>query len=66
MLIDHKLGVLFAERDRIEAGFADAAMTPEKLAEAGKRLKAVNDDIERLEGRWLELSTRIDEMSAAP
>ncbi len=63
-LTDHRLGVLFAERDRLEAGFADPALTPEQIAEAGKRLKAVNEDIERLEGRWLELSTRIDELGA--
>ncbi|WP_298833003.1 ABC-F family ATP-binding cassette domain-containing protein [uncultured Piscinibacter sp.] len=65
-LIDHKLGVLFVERDKLEAGFADASLSPERLADAGRRLKAVNDEIERLEGRWLELSTRIDEMGAAP
>jgi len=64
-LTDHRLGVLFAERDRLEASFADASLTPEQIAEAGKRLKTVNEDIERLEGRWLELSTRIDELGAA-
>ncbi len=63
-LTDHRLGVLFAERDKLEASFADAALTPEQIADAGKRLKTVNEDIERLEGRWLELSTRIDELSA--
>jgi len=57
--------VLFGERDKLEATLADAASTPEKLVEAGKRLKAVNDEIERLEARWLDLSTRIDEMTAA-
>ena len=57
--------MLFAERDKLEASFTDASLTPEQIAEAGKRLKAVNEDIERLEGRWLELSTRIDELGAA-
>ncbi len=65
-LADHKLGVLFAERDKLEASFADASLTPEQIAEAGKRLKAIGDQIEQLEGRWLELSTRIDELGAAP
>ena len=63
-LTDHRLGVLFGERDKLEASFADAALSPEQIAEAGKRLKTVNEDIERLEGRWLELSTRIDELGA--
>lgn len=56
--------MLFGERDKLEASFADAALSPEQIAEAGKRLKTVNEDIERLEGRWLELSTRIDELGA--
>jgi ATP-binding cassette subfamily F protein 3 len=64
-LTDHRLGVLFSDRDRLEAGFADATLSPEQIADAGRRLKAVNDEIERLESRWLELSTRIDELSAA-
>ena len=63
-LTDHRLGVLFGERDKLEASFADTALSPEQIAEAGKRLKTVNEDIERLEGRWLELSTRIDELGA--
>ena len=64
--IDHRLGVLFAERQRIEAGFGGAALAPDALAEAGRRMKAVADEIEQLEGRWLEISTRIDTLEAAP
>ncbi len=63
--IDNRLGVLFGERDKLEAGFAEGTLSPEASAEAGKRLKVVTDEIERLEGRWLELSTQIDEMTAA-
>ncbi|MCW5664495.1 MAG: ATP-binding cassette domain-containing protein [Piscinibacter sp.] len=64
--IDHRLGVLFAERDALDAGFADPTLTPEQLAEAGRRLKALAEEIEQLEGRWLELSTTIDALEAAP
>jgi ATP-binding cassette, subfamily F, member 3 len=63
--IDNRLGVLFAERDKLEAGFADSALAPDRIAEAGKRLKAVAEEIEQLEQRWLELGTRIDELSAS-
>ena len=63
--IDNRLGVLFDERDKLEAGFSGAALAPEKMAEAGKRLKAVAEEIEQLEMRWLELGTRIDELTAA-
>ena len=37
--------------------------TPAKLAEAGKRLKAIGEQIEPLEARWLELSTQLDEIA---
>jgi len=62
--IDNRLGVLFGERDKLEAGFAAGTLSPEASADASKRLKLVTDEIERLEGRWLELSTQIDEMTA--
>ncbi len=62
--IDNRLGVLFSERDKIEVLFAENTLPPAELAEKGKRLKLVTDEIEQLEGRWLELSTQIDTMSA--
>ena len=62
--IDNRLGVLFAERDKLEAGFAVAELVPEKIAEAGQRLKLVTEEVERLETRWLELGARIDELTA--
>ena len=64
--IDNRLGVLFNERDTLETGFATGTLSPQASAEAGKRLKAVTDEIEQLESRWLELSTQIDEMTAEP
>jgi ATP-binding cassette subfamily F protein 3 len=62
--IDHRLGVLFGERDAIEASF-NGAPTPEQIADAGKRLKAVTDEIDKLESRWLELSTQIETLEAS-
>jgi ATP-binding cassette subfamily F protein 3 len=62
--VDNRLGVLFGERERIEALFAAGGLAPESMAEEGKRLKAVGEEIEQLEMRWLDLSTRIDELSA--
>ncbi|HJV62356.1 MAG TPA: ATP-binding cassette domain-containing protein [Albitalea sp.] len=63
-LIDNRLGVLFSERDQIEALFAENTLSPAELADKGKRLKSIGDEIERLESRWLDLSTQIDAMSA--
>ncbi len=62
-LVDNRLGVLFAERDAIEAGFGDATLTPAALAESGRRLKQIAEQIEELEARWLDLSTRIDQVA---
>ena len=36
-------------------------MSPAELADSGKRLKAIGDQIDALEARWLELGTRLDE-----
>jgi len=62
-LVDNRLGVLFSEREAIETRLAAADTAPAMLAEQGKRLKALNDEIEALETRWLALSTRIDELA---
>ena len=61
--IDNKLGVLFAERETLEASLAEPDVDTARLAETGKRLKAIVEQIETLEGRWLELSTQLDEIA---
>jgi ATP-binding cassette subfamily F protein 3 len=62
-LVDNRLGVLFAERDALDAEAADADLDAEQRAENGRRLKAVGAEIETLEARWLELSTRLDDIA---
>jgi ATP-binding cassette subfamily F protein 3 len=62
-LVDNRLGVLFAEREALEAECARPDRDPEAIAESGRRLKAVAGQIETLETRWLELSTRIDALA---
>ena len=62
--VDNRLGVLFAERDALEGSLGDAGRTAAELVDGGRRLKALGDEIEQLEGRWLELSTQIDAMTA--
>jgi ATP-binding cassette, subfamily F, member 3 len=63
-LIDHKLGALHAERDRLETALADGSLEPAALADHGRRLKALSDDIGRLETRWLELGTEVETLEA--
>jgi ATP-binding cassette subfamily F protein 3 len=62
--IDNRLGVLFGDRDAIEASFASGTLTPAQLADNGKKLKALGEEIGLLEGQWLELSTQLDELTA--
>jgi len=61
--IDNRLGVFFAERDKLEAALADAVVDPQTLAGNGRRLKEIGEQIAGLESRWLELSTEIDELA---
>ncbi|XVJ69743.1 MAG: ATP-binding cassette domain-containing protein [Rhizobacter sp.] len=63
--VDNRLGVLFAERDQLETALASSDTAPKDLADKGKKLKTILDEIALLEGRWLELSTEIDSLSAA-
>jgi len=65
-VVDNRLGVLFAERDALEAEYAVPDRTPEAIADTGRRLKTVNEQIESLETRWLDLSTRIDALAETP
>jgi ATP-binding cassette subfamily F protein 3 len=62
--VDNRLGVLFADRTAIEASLATGGLTPAQLADNGKKLKALAEEISHLEGEWLELSTQVDELSA--
>jgi len=62
-VVDNRLGVLFAERDTLEAEAGADGLDPEQRAENGRRLKAIGEQIESLEARWLELSTRLDQIA---
>jgi ATP-binding cassette subfamily F protein 3 len=61
--IDKRLHTLAAERAEIEAQLADGAAAS-AIAEMGKRLKAIADQLEADEMRWLELGEQIEAMSA--
>jgi len=61
---DRRLAELGAAKTELEARLA-APLPPHEIAEAGKRLKAVNDELERLEERWLELSGEIEAIETA-
>ena len=62
--IDQRLGALTSDRATVEAALAAPAMTPAQRAEQGKRLKQIGDEVDTLEAKWLELSTRIEALTA--
>jgi len=63
--IDAKLNKLADERSALESQLAAASATPAQIAEMGKRLKAIHDELEAAELRWLELSAEVDALHAA-
>jgi ATP-binding cassette, subfamily F, member 3 len=63
-LIDNKLGVLYGERDGLEAELAGGALDSDGIVEHSRRLKQLGDAIETLERRWMELGTQVEAMTA--
>jgi ATP-binding cassette subfamily F protein 3 len=51
------------EKAALEARLA-APLPPAEIAEAGRRLKSLGEELARTEARWLELSSEIDQASA--
>jgi ATP-binding cassette subfamily F protein 3 len=61
--IDERLAAAGKDKDAIEARLTQSLPAAE-IAEAGKRLKALNDEIEQLEERWLALSGQLEALAA--
>jgi ATP-binding cassette subfamily F protein 3 len=61
--VDERLAAAGAERTALEARLAQP-LPPAEIAEAGKRLKTLNDEIGRLEERWLALSDQLEALVA--
>jgi ATP-binding cassette subfamily F protein 3 len=54
---------LTAERQPLEAKLAATTVAAD-MAQAGKRLKAVDAELQQLEERWLELTDQIETATA--
>ena len=61
--IDQQLAALATERSALEDTLASGGLAPAQLAEHGRRLKVIGDEVESLEMRWLELSEQIDQLA---
>jgi len=56
---EKRTATLQQEKTKLEASLSNP-MSPGDIAAAGRRLKAVNEEIDALEARWLELSELIE------
>ena len=61
--VDAQMKTLSTERQTLEAQLA-ATIAPAEMAQAGKRLKAVDAELQTLEERWLELTDQIETATA--
>jgi len=62
--IEPRMAALESERSALEARLGEA-LQPAEFAEVGRRLKALGQELEALEERWLLLSEQLQEMQAA-
>jgi len=60
---EKRMATLNAERAELESRLA-TSLAPTEIAEAGRQLKAVNDELGTLEEEWLTLSEQIEQASA--
>ncbi|MFV0681205.1 ribosomal protection-like ABC-F family protein [Ottowia sp.] len=62
---EQRMQALSDERTDLEQRLSQP-MPPEAIAESGRRLKAVGDELAALEDEWLQLSSDIDALELAP
>jgi len=63
--VDERMASLNTERDQLNARLCEASVPAAEMADKGKRLRAVEAEIETLEGRWLELTEAIEALANA-
>ena len=62
--VEKNMATLEAEKTALHDKLA-TPLPPADIAEAGKRLKAVEDELAELEVRWLELTEAMDAIESA-
>jgi len=60
--VDERMAKATDERDKLTQSLSSISIGPSERADGGKRLKALEDEIEQLEARWLELGEAIEQM----
>jgi ATP-binding cassette subfamily F protein 3 len=62
--VEKTMATLESEKTALHDKLA-TPLPPAEIAEAGKRLKVVEDELAALEGRWLELTEAMEAIEAA-
>jgi ATP-binding cassette subfamily F protein 3 len=60
---EQRMTSIEAEKSRLEA-LLTATVSPAEMADAGRRLKALADEVATLEERWLELTSLLEEATS--
>ncbi|WP_338439877.1 ATP-binding cassette domain-containing protein [uncultured Aquabacterium sp.] len=58
--VDERMAKAAEERDKLMQALGSISIGPSERADGGKRLKALEEEIEQLEARWLELGEAIE------
>jgi ATP-binding cassette subfamily F protein 3 len=64
--IDRQLVALGQERASLEGDLALGGLAGPAIADIGRRLKSIGDEVDALESRWLELSEQIEALTSPP
>jgi ATP-binding cassette subfamily F protein 3 len=62
--LDQRLAKAHEEQATLTGSLANPSLSGADRAEQGKRLKALGDEVEQLEARWLELTDAIEQLGA--
>jgi ATP-binding cassette subfamily F protein 3 len=62
--IEKKMAALNSEKTQLEALF-ETEQTPSQIAESGKRLKVIQEDLDLLEMDWLSLQEELEQIETA-
>jgi ATP-binding cassette subfamily F protein 3 len=60
--VEARLAAAGTEREAALAALGAADMSPQQRADAGRQLKALDEEIEALEMRWLELGEQLEQL----
>ena len=63
--IEQRMATIEPEKTGLEARLS-TPLSPADIAEAGRRLKVLGEELEQLEERWLELSEQLQVLQAVP